>query len=150
MKAIVFLLRWSVKGMKSGIRAGETGSPLRRLVLGGLLLTVSALVFSSGAGAAEEQWKYFGTNKNGDRFFYDASSVMYLSADLIQVWTRELTSEGAAKRLKEINCSYKIIRELQVIYEGKQKPRFRSHALLDWRAMEQDPITLELYKDLCR
>jgi hypothetical protein len=116
----------------------------------GPLLIVAVLVLSSGAGGADEQWKYYGTNEKGDRFFYDASSVIYTSADAIQVWTRELTGEGPAKRLEEINCTYKIIRDLQVIYEGKQKPRFRPHVYQEWRAMEQDPITKELHRALCR
>jgi len=135
MRAIGFLTK-VVKGL--------------RAVLGGLLLTVCALVFSSGTGAAEEQWKYLGSNQKGDRFFYDASSVTYLSADLIEVWTRELTGEGPTKRLREINCSSKIIRDREVIYEGKQKPRVLPKTPSDWRAMEQDPITKELYKVLCR
>ncbi len=123
---------------------------MNRTGLIGLLFSMAALAFSSGAGAADEQWKYYGTNQEGARFFYDASSVMYISSDEIQVWTRELTIEGPAKRLNEINCSYKIIRDLQVIYEGKQKPRFRSQNLSKWRAMEQDPVTKQLHKVLCR
>jgi hypothetical protein len=95
---------------------------------------MAALVLSSGAGAAGEQWKYFGTNQKGERFFYDASSVMYLSADLIQVWTRELTSEGPSKKLKEINCSHKIIRPFRSL--TKNRGPFAPY-LSDWRAMEQ-------------
>ncbi|RPI37408.1 MAG: hypothetical protein EHM54_03250 [Nitrospiraceae bacterium] len=116
----------------------------------GLLFIVAALVFSSGVGAAEENWKYFGADQKGSRFFYDASTVIHLSADLIQVWTRELTSEGPAKRLEEIHCSFKVIRDLQVIYEGKQKPRVRPRSPSGWRPMEQDPVAQELHKVLCR
>jgi hypothetical protein len=111
---------------------------------------MAALVFSSGVEAADEKWKYFGANEKGDRFFYDASSVLRISPELIQVWTRELTSEGPARRLEEINCSFKIIRDRQVIYEGKQRPKIRPRMPSDWRAMEQDPITTELHKVLCR
>ena len=116
-------------------------------VAGGLLL---AIVLFSGAGAAEDQWKYVGANQKGERLFYDASSVMYMSSDLIQVWTKEEAGLGTMKKHKEINCSYKIIRDLYVIYEGKQMPPVLSHVPSDWQAMEQDPVTKELYKILCR
>ena len=116
----------------------------------GLLFVAAAFVFPCGAGAADDNWKYYGTGKKGERFFYDASSIMRLSGDLIQVWTRELTSEGPVKKLEEINCSYKVMRDLQVIYEGKQRPRVRPRTPSNWQAMEQDPITKELHKVLCR
>ena len=119
----------------------------------GLCLMAIVLSFSAQVEAAtiNDQWKYIGANEKGERFFYDASSVVRMSADLIQVWTRELTGEGAEKRLEEINCSFKIIRDIQVVSEGQQKkipPRPTGRK--DWRAMELDPITKELHKVLCR
>lgn len=125
---------------------------MRAIGVIGLCLAVILLVFSARVEAATvtDQWKYIGANEKGERFFYDASSVMRISAELIQVWTRELTSEGSQKSLEEINCSFKIIRDRQVIYEGKQKPRIRHLTPSNWRAMEQDPITKELHKVLCR
>jgi hypothetical protein len=117
----------------------------------GFILIMGALSLSSGAEAAADQWKYLGTNDKGVRFFYDATSVIYMSKDLIQVWTRELTGEGPTKRLKEIDCSFKIIRDRQVIDEGRRKTPHQPPRLPSpWHAMEQDPVTKELYKALCR
>jgi hypothetical protein len=125
-------------------------------VIAGLCLTAVALVLSAQVEAAtpapvQDQWKYIGANDKGERFFYDASSVIRMSGDLLQVWTRKLTGEGAEKRLEEINCSSKVIRDIQVVSERQQKnipPRLIGRK--DWRAMELDPITNELHKVLCR
>jgi hypothetical protein len=118
------------------------------LCLGALLLT---LVLPAGVRAAADEWKYYGRNEKGDRFFYDQTSVIYLSPNLIQLWTRELTDQGPTKRFQEINCSFKIIRDLRVVDEGFRKaPILPLRLPSEWRAIEQDPVTQQLYKDLCR
>jgi hypothetical protein len=121
------------------------------LGLGALLL---ALALPADVRGAADEWKYYGANEKGERFFYDQTSVIYLSPNLIQLWTRELTAEGPTKRFQEINCSYKIIRDLRVVDEGLRKAPIRPTRPLrlpsEWRAMEQDPITQQLYKTLCR
>ena len=124
---------------------------MKALALIGSALLVIAAVFSYGAEAAvNDQWKYLGANEKGERFFYDSESVMQISQDLRQVWIKELSSEPE-KRFVEINCSFKIIRDRQVISEGKTKvPRRPVRFPSEWRAMEKDPITQELHKVLCR
>ena len=116
-----------------------------------LALLLSAAALSSVSEAATDQWKYAGANEKGERFFYDSASVVYFSKDLIRVWIRELKADGQVKRFEEINCSFKIIRDIQVIDEGKKKIAVRpSRMPSDWRAMEKDPVTKELHKVLCR
>jgi hypothetical protein len=135
---------------QAGMTARETNGPFLVAFLGGLFLVMLASVFSSGTEAATEQWKYLGGNDKGDRFFYDAASVIYASQDLRQVWIKELSNEPE-RRLMEINCSYKIIRDRQVISEGKSKvPRRPVKLPSEWRAMEKDPVTKELHKVLCK
>lgn len=104
------------------------------------------------AGPSNEQWKYLGGSDKGTQFYYDAASVLYLSKDLISVWTRELAPNSApTRKLREINCSFRIIRDRQVIVE---KPDNRAPGLQnspsEWHAMERDPVTMTLYKTLCR
>jgi hypothetical protein len=124
---------------------------MRTLGLLGLGAVLLALALPAGVRATADDWKYYGTSEKGERFFYDETSVIYLSTDLIQLWTRELTAQGPTKRFQEINCSYKIIRDLQVIDEGIRKAPIRPPRLpSEWRAMEQDPITQQLYKYLCK
>lgn len=104
------------------------------------------------AGPSNEQWKYLGANDKGEQFFYDAASIVSFSKDLIQVWTRELAPNTApTRRLREINCSFKIIRDRQVIVEkaGNKGPR-QQNALSPWHAMENDPVTKKMYETLCR
>ncbi len=121
-----------------------------------LIVIVGALLYSSRTEAAGtvEQWKYLGANDKGERFFYDSTSVIFLSKDLIQVWTKELGRDGQTKRLEEINCSFKIIRDRQVQTEGQKKPLprtpIRPPSPAEWRAMEKDPVTKELHRVLCR
>jgi len=124
---------------------------MRAIGVIGLFLVVIAAVFSSGAeAAADDQWKFIGANEKGERFFYDAASVIYASQDLRQVWIKELSNEPE-RRLVEINCSFKIIRDRQVISEGKSKvPRRPVKIPSEWRALEKDPVMKELHKVLCR
>ena len=116
------------------------------LVLWGLC----GLFLSSAPGAGNEEWKYFGSNEKGERFFYDAASVMYFSNISIRVWTRELTAGPPTKRLKEINCESKVIRDLQVTVETADKAPRANLRPGEWRAIENVPPMKELYKVLCR
>ncbi|HWR59340.1 MAG TPA: hypothetical protein VN328_10670 [Thermodesulfovibrionales bacterium] len=119
-----------------------------RAVLGGLCLVMLAAV-CSGTEAATDQWKYIGTREKGERFFYDAESVLLLSQDVRQVWIKEL-SENPERRLIEINCSFKIVRDVQVISEGKKKIQLHPVARRAWQAIEKDAVMKELHKVLCR
>ncbi len=98
-----------------------------------------------------EQWKYIGVNEKGSQFYYDAASIMPVSPNVIQVWTRELAPNlPPARKLKEINCSYRIIRDRQVrVEEAGRAPRFQNSPS-DWQPMEKDPIAMILYKTLCK
>ncbi len=103
------------------------------------------------AGPSTEQWKYLGVDAKGSQFYYDAASTIYISANVIQVWTRELASNlPPTRKLQEINCSYRIIRDRQVkVEQSGRAPRFQNSPS-DWHPMEKDPITMTLYKALCR
>lgn len=109
-----------------------------------------ALFSSSALGAGNEEWKYFGSNEKGERFFYDAASVIYFSNISIRVWTRELTAGPPTKRQKEINCESKVIRDLQVTVETADKAPRANLRPGEWRAIENVPPMKELYKVLCR
>ncbi len=129
---------------------GSSMSSLR-VVLAILIAAACTVSFSSGAeAAAADQWKYLGTNDKGARFFYDSTSVVPLSKDLIQVWTKEAGPDGQIRRLKEINCSFKVIRDRQVVSETQAKKPVRPPGPSDWKAMEKDPVTKELHRVLCR
>jgi hypothetical protein len=120
------------------------------VLLSGFLVCL-ALGLASRATAAED-WKYVAMSGTGDRYFYDASSVIPLSGREFQLWTKKLGADGSSSRiLSEVNCSYKIIRDLRRIVEIPLR-RGRPDRDIDrnWRAMELDPATLELFKILCR
>src|SRR5512135_1294449 len=96
---------------------------------------------AAGPSFSIEQWKYLGVDAKGTQFYYDAASTIYISANLIQVWTREIAPNlPPTRKLQEINCSYRIIRARQVkVEEAGRAPRFQNSPS-DWRAMEKDPI----------
>ncbi len=128
---------------------------MKGLVAFGIVIVGLCILLCPAAGragqASTEQWKYFGANEKGERFFYDAASVIYVSNVFVKVWTRELTSGPPTKRLKEINCPSKAIRDLQVIVETTGKaPRTGSLAPSEWRAIENVPPMKELHKAVCR
>jgi len=118
------------------------------------VLFLSIVLFSfrtEAAKAVTEDWKYVASNEEGDRIFYDSSSVIPFSENAIQVWVKKLGHDGSAiKILEEINCSYVIARERQVVIERQGKsaplpPRPRSN----WQAMELNPMMKELHRILC-
>ncbi len=116
-----------------------------------LVLSVVLLCFAFRAGAVNEQWKYIAANENGSRFFYDSSSIMPISNDVVHVWVKNLGHDGSVTRiLEEVNCSYKIVREQQVISERRGKSAPLPRPGLRWKAMERDPVMKELYKALCK
>jgi hypothetical protein len=114
------------------------------------LLICLALSLASGAAAADD-WKYVAMSGKGDRFFYDASSVIPLSGGVFEIWIKKIGADGSSSRiLSEINCSFKIIRDRQMITEIPDKGRQQCDIDPGWRAMERDPAMLELFKILCR
>lgn len=116
-----------------------------------VLLVLSVGLFSFQAEAVNDEWKYVASNEKGDRIFYDSSSVLPISEHAILVWVKNLGHDGSAtKILKEINCSYKIVREQQVISERLGNSRQTPKPHTRWSAMELDPLMKELHKALCK
>ena len=104
------------------------------------------------AGPSNEQWKYLGGSDKGTQLYYDAASVLYLSKDLINVWTREIAPNTTpTRKLMEINCAFRIMRDREVVVEktDTKAPRLQNKPS-EWHAMEKDPVTMTLYKTLCR
>jgi len=129
---------------------------IRKTMVKVIMLSLAAvLTMASRLPAADpsnEQWKYLGGNDKGTQFYYDAASVLYLSKDLINVWTRELAPNTApTRKLMEINCAFRIMRDREVIVEktDTKAPRIRNKPSA-WHAMEKDPVTNTMYKTLCR
>jgi len=119
-----------------------------------VLLFLSIVLFSFRAEAAKavtEAWKYVASNAEGDRLFYDSSSVIPLSENAVQVWVKKLGHDGSAiKILEEINCSYMIVRERQVVSERQGKSALPSRPRSNWQAMELNPMMKELHRILCK
>ncbi len=129
---------------------------IRKVFAAAMVLSLAAVPVmaappAAGPSLSIEQWKYLGVDPKGTQFYYDAASTIYISANVIQVWTREIAPNlPPTRKLQEINCSYRIIRNRQVkVEEAGRAPRFKNSPS-DWHAMEKDPITLTLYKALCR
>jgi hypothetical protein len=118
-----------------------------------VLLFLGIVLFSFRAEAAKavtEDWKYVASSKEGDRLFYDSSSVIPVSGNAVQVWVKKLGHDGSAvKILEEINCSFSIIRERQVVIERQGKTPLSSKPRSNWQAMELDPVMKELHRILC-
>jgi acyl-CoA synthetase (AMP-forming)/AMP-acid ligase II len=115
------------------------------------LLVLSVVLFSFRAEAVNEEWKYVASNEQGDRIFYDSSSVIPLSENAVQVWVKNLGHDGSSmKILEEINCSYKIVRERQIISERRGKSLLPPRPRTSWKAMELDPVMKKMHKVLCK
>ncbi len=113
-------------------------------------ILISSLAFSAGL-PAEEKWKYFASNSKGEGFFYDTESIIRSSKDIILVWVKSIGHDSSVTRaLEEINCSFRIVRDRQVIHEVQNKAPRITNTISDWRPIEEDPVFVELSKTLCR
>jgi hypothetical protein len=115
-----------------------------------VLFAFGIVLLSAKAEALKEEWKYLCSNDKGESFFYDSASVLPTGPDVITLWTRQLTREAPTRKMEEINCKYKIIRDRQVIVESSGKAPNIKIRTSEWRAMEKHPDTQALYKAVCR
>lgn len=96
-------------------------------------------------------WKNLGVSRNGDQLFYDTSSVMQVSRDSFRVEMKVLHSDGSTtEALDEIDCAHKVVRDLKLTQTKKGQAVRSTNRPSEWRAMELDLTTNELYKTLCR
>ncbi len=115
-----------------------------------ILFAFGIFLLTSKAEALREDWKHLSSNDKGESVFYDSASILQTAPDVITLWTRELTREAPMRKLEEINCKYKIIRDKQVIVEGAGKAPSMKVRVSEWRDMDKQPALKALYKAVCR
>lgn len=109
----------------------------------GLLLT--------RAEAGSERWKPIAGKDGGPGLLYDPDSVTHTSKDARRVWIRSFNQDGSQRKvLEEVNCAYKIIRDIQVVTERPNKPPQINNNPSEWREIVREPPFGDLLKILCR
>jgi hypothetical protein len=116
-----------------------------------LLLVSSFFVSPRTAEAGNERWKAIAGKNGEERILYDPESVMSLRPGVVRVWVMGFDNDHSPKKtLEEIDCSNKIVRDIEVIMEKPNKPTLHTITPSDWRGIVRESPRGELFKILCR
>ena len=124
---------------------------MRRARLAIPLLSLAVLCgappFPNPARAAEPSWKTVSDRSGNDAILYDPSSVTRPSRNAARVWIRKT---GGQRILAEFQCSYKIVREVQVVTEQPNRPPGINMVPSDWRGVVPESALGELFRKICQ
>ena len=117
-----------------------------------LLFSCNLLIFDAGAAeGAKERWKAISGKEGEDRILYDPDSVIPAGSGRYRVWIMGFDKDHfPRKSLEEIDCSNKIIRDVEVIVERPNKPVAHTFTPSDWTGVVRGSPRGELFKILCR
>ncbi|OPY80403.1 MAG: hypothetical protein A4E65_01513 [Syntrophorhabdus sp. PtaU1.Bin153] len=115
------------------------------------------LLLSSVAGASEG-WLYFGRDKSSAKikYYYDAESVRYTSADHVSAWMKIRQPSGEQMLETEINCSGRLFRVFrnpttdfwETLWQ-KPRPIKTRYVAGEWLGIPPDSEMNSLRKILC-
>ena len=123
----------------------------KRLLIILMLLVSLFPVFQRIAEAGKERWKSISANNKKEWILYDSESVIYLQKDLVRVWVMGTDNNSTRRKsLEEINCSHKIIRDIEVITEKPNMGTVNNTVPSSWHGIVRNSARGELFKILCR
>lgn len=112
-----------------------------------LVLSFFLAGVSPAAWAAEPTWKAIAGKGGTGGILYDPSSVTRPSRDAVRVWIRKTAQQ---RILEEFHCSYKIVRDVQVVTELPNKPPRITFVPSEWRGVVKESPLGELFGVICR
>ncbi len=125
-----------------------------------LVLALLAAAITSVGAAEDMSWKFSSADsKTGERYFYRPDSVMRTAKDVIGFKMMTIHSDASKSWSdSEINCHFKIIRDLRTKTERVNKPPLFNNFPSAWRAFDLESYDgtrlhspeAELYRVLCR
>jgi hypothetical protein len=117
-----------------------------------LFFTLFTVTLCRATGDADDgQWKYVGTNNKNERCFYQPSSITRPAKDVVVL--KMMVIRGDATKSwtdTEINCHFKIIRDLRSRTERINKPPLMYNLPSQWRDMIVEFPDGNLFKAFCR
>jgi len=126
----------------------------KKTTLALFLPLIFSFLLSLGTGAAEaanERWKEIAGKEGEERILYDPDSVIPAGPDRYRVWIIGFDKDHfPRKSLEEIDCSNKIIRDIEVIVERPNKPVAHTVTPSDWTGVVRESPRGQLFKILCR
>ncbi len=124
-----------------------------------LFWVVLGIVAHSSLCGAEDQWKYVTANDRGERYFYQPDSVIRRAPDVVDFKMMVIHSDASKSwRDSEINCRFRIIRDLRTKTERINRPPAFNNFPSDWQAIDLESYSgkrlttpeAELYRIVCR
>ena len=135
-----------------GTPAKDEGFFVKKRLLIFLFILISSSSASPGyAAAGNERWKAIAGNNGEERILYDPGSVIPLRPGVFRVWIVSFDKDHSPRKfLEEIDCTNKIVRDLEVITEKPGKPIQHTFTPSDWRGIVRESSMGELFRILCR
>lgn len=116
-----------------------------------ILLVFPLLVPPKPSEAGNEKWKAIAGKNAEERILYNPDSVTPVGPGVFRVWIIGFDQDHSPRRSQEeIDCSNKIIRDIEVITEKPNKPVIHSITPSDWRGIVQESPRGDLFRILCR
>lgn len=119
------------------------------------LLGVAALLFLWSPAESQptkySKWIHIAGTGQDQGLSYDPESITPFSHDAFRVWTKTVGRDSSENTiLREINCSDKIIRNVQVIAEKRKAGAHPQNIDRSWRGVVRGTPEGELYTILCQ
>lgn len=114
-------------------------------------LVIVSLLGLSIAEAENAQWIYLSGGTEYEGFSYSPQSIMQVAPEVFSVWTKVTRAdESQGKVLKEIDCTNKIVRDVQMIIERRNTVVSDHHLREAWREVVSGTPVGELFSVVCR
>jgi hypothetical protein len=123
-----------------------------------VVVSLLGFLFLTSVAGASESWLYFGRDKSSTKikYYYDADSVRYASADHVNVWMKIRQPSGEQMLEGEINCSgrlFRVFRDPTVDFWKtlwqKSRPIKTGYVAGEWLEIPPDSEMNSLRKILC-
>jgi hypothetical protein len=117
-----------------------------------LFFALFSVTLCGAPGDADDgQWKFVETNKKNERYFYQPTSITRPRKDVVVL--KMMVIRGDATKLwtdTEINCHFKIIRDLRTRTERINKPSLFDNVPSEWRDILIEFPDGNLFRAVCR
>jgi hypothetical protein len=114
-------------------------------------LLLGLLIVPSNAGTGSNKWIYIAGTKTDPGLSYDRESIIPVSGNVTQVWTKRLGRNSSEIRvLAEVDCANKIMRDVQIVVERPSAAASSLNRDRSWRGVVRGTPEGELFTVICR
>lgn len=125
--------------------------PVLLVFLAILYQAIAVAVGYAGEFTHDPQWKAVPGEYGPERMLYDPDSVVPSGPRAFRVWILTLDADHSPRRsLEEVDCSNRIVRDIEVVLEKPGKSASHKTIPSEWRDVPKESPRGGLLKILCR